>query len=342
MAYFNEKLVSTQDVQFVTTDSMLVPVGTEAQKVLTGNGRFRYNSDTLQFEGYSNGAWGAVGGSTEKAINQGTHGFAVGTPLYFDTTYQAADNDTLAKSHVVGIVKTVIDADNFILITEGYMGGFTGLTANVQYFLSDTAGTATATKPTSLSNYDVELYYSISTTEAYVKIGKPVLNETNWVDNTTTETIAGVKTFSSAPIVTDVATGIQLNGGTTAQRSGSPVQGTIRTNTDLDIVESYQGGQWVQCSKIKATITSINGTDTLFTPPTGVIAYWGVVYCNLGTFNELWTISAISNGGLWAISSSTLGDAISNMVIDIDISSGSLELTSNGTSGTATCILDIL
>ena len=45
------------------TDAMHVPVGTTAQRPTGANGYFRYNSDDEQFEGYADGAWGAIAGS---------------------------------------------------------------------------------------------------------------------------------------------------------------------------------------------------------------------------------------------------------------------------------------
>ena len=46
------------------TDAIHVPVGTTAQRPTGANGYFRYNSDDQQFEGYANGAWGAIAGSS--------------------------------------------------------------------------------------------------------------------------------------------------------------------------------------------------------------------------------------------------------------------------------------
>jgi len=45
------------------TDAIHVPVGTTAQRPTGANGYFRYNSEDQQFEGYANGAWGAIAGS---------------------------------------------------------------------------------------------------------------------------------------------------------------------------------------------------------------------------------------------------------------------------------------
>ena len=45
------------------TDAFFVPKGTTAQRPTGVDGYFRYNTDDAQFEGYADGAWGAIAGS---------------------------------------------------------------------------------------------------------------------------------------------------------------------------------------------------------------------------------------------------------------------------------------
>jgi hypothetical protein len=44
------------------TDSVTVPKGTTAQRGTGVDGKFRFNTTTNSFEGYSNSAWGSIGG----------------------------------------------------------------------------------------------------------------------------------------------------------------------------------------------------------------------------------------------------------------------------------------
>lgn len=44
-------------------DAIFVPSGNTGQRPTGANGLFRYNTETNQFEGYANGAWGAIAGS---------------------------------------------------------------------------------------------------------------------------------------------------------------------------------------------------------------------------------------------------------------------------------------
>ena len=44
------------------TDSVTVPKGTEAQRGAGVSGKFRFNTETNNFEGYNGTAWGSIGG----------------------------------------------------------------------------------------------------------------------------------------------------------------------------------------------------------------------------------------------------------------------------------------
>lgn len=54
----------TGDVVINSTTALRVPVGTEAQRdaYTAANGDIRYSTTNNSFEGYANGAWGAIGG----------------------------------------------------------------------------------------------------------------------------------------------------------------------------------------------------------------------------------------------------------------------------------------
>lgn len=54
----------TGDVVISSTTALRVPVGTEAQRdaYTAANGDIRYSTTNNSFEGYANGAWGAIGG----------------------------------------------------------------------------------------------------------------------------------------------------------------------------------------------------------------------------------------------------------------------------------------
>src|SRR5210317_1627425 len=80
------------------TDAIFVPKGTTAQRPTGVDGYFRYNTDDAQFEGYADGAWGAIaGGGGAVAPPNGTSVEALtlgSTTINEATILQDADSDT--------------------------------------------------------------------------------------------------------------------------------------------------------------------------------------------------------------------------------------------------------
>src|SRR6056300_286466 len=83
------------------TDAMHVPVGTTAQRPTGADGYFRYNSEDAQFEGYADGAWGAIAG--------GGGGSAMETDTF------TGDGSTTAFT----LTSTVANENNLIVFIEG-------------------------------------------------------------------------------------------------------------------------------------------------------------------------------------------------------------------------------
>lgn len=123
-------------------------------------------------------------------IMQSSHGFAVGDVLYVDSSkhYALAQADNFATSNAVGVVKEVVDLNNFILQSQGYNeGSFTvddmGVdipAAAVCYLSSTVAGKVTTTNPVTAGNISRPIYVSeqiASTTgqnAGYVLIQRPL------------------------------------------------------------------------------------------------------------------------------------------------------------------------
>lgn len=64
-------------LHITATDAIFLPAGNTAQRPTGANGMFRYNNELDKFEGFSAGAWGAVGGSGGYYKgNEGTAGIA--------------------------------------------------------------------------------------------------------------------------------------------------------------------------------------------------------------------------------------------------------------------------
>ena len=77
------------------TGSIKVPSGTTAQRDATpANGMFRYNSEDAQFEGYADGAWGAIAGGGSGSFS--TDIFAGdGSTVNFTVTSSVSDENNL-------------------------------------------------------------------------------------------------------------------------------------------------------------------------------------------------------------------------------------------------------
>lgn len=119
--------------------------------------------------------------------------------------------------------------------------------------------------------------------------GSNVPRRSEVVGSTGDETIAGIKTFSSAPVVPAGATGSQAprvsevvgitsatgsakgTSGTTAQRDASPVAGYDRFNSTLGTKEFGNGTEWVQVKRqASAVVATTSGTSHVIT---GIPAY---------------------------------------------------------------------
>ena len=79
-----------------STDAMLVPVGTTAQRPTAAEGLFRYNSDDDKFEGYTAAGWGAIagsgGGSSSTFLKQELTGNGSTTAFTLNASVTSEDN----------------------------------------------------------------------------------------------------------------------------------------------------------------------------------------------------------------------------------------------------------
>lgn len=107
--------------------------------------------------------------ASSTTVTQTAHGFAVGDVVKFNTNYAKAKADTPANAEVVGIVKSVTNANTFVVTPNGFITGLSGLTAGEVYFLSDTtAGQFTATEPTTIGHVRRPVLLADSTTSGWV------------------------------------------------------------------------------------------------------------------------------------------------------------------------------
>ena len=77
------------------TGALQTPVGTTEQRPTAANGLFRYNSDDAQFEGYADGAWGAIAGGGGGSAMETNNFTGDGTTTAFTLSSNVANEDNL-------------------------------------------------------------------------------------------------------------------------------------------------------------------------------------------------------------------------------------------------------
>lgn len=82
-----------------------------------------------------------------------------------------ADASAESTSRVIGFAQgAAADTTQVQVISEGVLGGFTGLTPGARYFLSETAGAITSTAPSTDESAIVQVGYAKSATELHIHI----------------------------------------------------------------------------------------------------------------------------------------------------------------------------
>ena len=95
------------------TSSLTIPSGTTAQR--DGSpavGMFRHNSTLNQFEGYNNGAWGAIGGGAG-ATGGGTD------EVFFESDQAVTTNYTLSSGKHAHTVSPTINSGVTVIVPSG-------------------------------------------------------------------------------------------------------------------------------------------------------------------------------------------------------------------------------
>jgi hypothetical protein len=129
---------STGTITVDTTGSLVLPVGTTAQRPSSlAQGMIRYNTDDSTFEGYDGGNWGSLGGV--KDVDGDT----------YITAEQASDDDTL-RFYTAGTERMSVNSTGQVKVeTELALDGVqvmataTGTTAAVTQSAIDTFAVAT-------------------------------------------------------------------------------------------------------------------------------------------------------------------------------------------------------
>ncbi len=115
-------------------------------------------------------------------VNQPGHGFVDPTDIgkfvrvSAANTYIFGQADTLTKSKTSGAIIDIIDADNFVLQTEGITNVYSGLTGGQEYWLSATTpGEWTAVEPSAVGQVSKPVLRAVNASTAYIIEQRPML-----------------------------------------------------------------------------------------------------------------------------------------------------------------------
>ena len=212
------------------TQSLLIPVGSNAQRPTAATGQMRYNTDLGRFEGYNGTVWTQLGGISD--IDQNTYILPESAPNANDNlmTFVAGGVSVATLSSTTFTVNQV-DVDNIRL--------------------SGNAITAT--------NSDGDIVLSPN------GVGAVVIDNLRFSGNSITNSVAGAITDFAVTgdgyIRIPGTNGLVIPSGDSANRPPSVETGLMRHNSDLQLVEIWDGFSWVSTAGAAAGITASTATD---------------------------------------------------------------------------------
>ncbi len=126
----------------------------------------RLGSNTYQLDQQNAGGTPAV----TRIISQTAHGLSIGNVIrYSGAGFVKAQANAVANAESFAIVTSVIDANNFVLTTSGYVTTLSGLTAGTLYYLSPTtSGAMTSVEPTTAGQVSKPIFVADNSTSGYL------------------------------------------------------------------------------------------------------------------------------------------------------------------------------
>lgn len=185
--------------------------------------------------------------TTGEAINGSTTPQVVCIKASDGLLYKADANDS-TLTMAVGFVNTnALITTTPTLVTSGFISGFTGLTQNATYYVSDTAGTVSTTQSTTCA---IPVGKAVSTTTLQIALGKRVAT-------------GSITHGSAAPGTQDVTTTIgfrptKITLGVSADITGSTSTGSTRATLVYMGTTQISKGAFNEDDHVAADITQIN------------------------------------------------------------------------------------
>ena len=322
------------------TDSIKVPAGTTGQRNGSpANGMFRYNNTNEEFEGYQNGAWGAIAGGGAAAMETSNH---------------TGDGSERAFS----ISTNVVNEDNLVIFIDGVYQNKATFVASGTTVTFDTAPANTrkiviyhVRSAVAGSSIVQDNFTGNGSTTAYTLSINPTseLNTQVFIDGVyqskTTYAVSGTTlTFDAAPVNTTAIEVIIMS------------QTAVNVPTSNSITTSMIQDSNITTSKIlNANVTTAKIADDAITSAkldtnisvAGTLASTGVLTANAGVVVDNFTL----DGTTLALSSGDLTlDVAGDIILDADggdilfkdagsligflsMASSNLNLTNNASDG---------
>jgi len=272
---------------------------------VASDGDVYYDTDTAEFYGYVLGTWTAFGGGgggssgVTKTITQVTHGFIVGDIVRLDSSgdYVKAQADSSVDAESIGMVKTVVDADVFILQMIGYISGLPGgLVDGDVYFLSDTLpGQMTNVEPTTNGYVSKPVFIADTATSGWI------LQMRGYVINLAEDgpvTPPGVVVID----VTQVAHGFIV--GDVVKISASDTYAKAQANT---VANARAAGMVIEVIDVDNFKLQQSGFTTALSGLTPAAQYW---------------LSPSTAGAITTVEPSSVGQATKPMLLALNATSG--------------------
>lgn len=223
----------TGSVVVNSTQSLVIPVGTTAERPATGtetNGMIRYNTTLGQYEGWNGTYWLKLSGVQD--LDGNTYIKAEATPGANDNTlYFYADNNLM------------VTIDSTKLFAERLQTNNLDIQNN--------------TITTLLSNSDIVL---TTPGTGGVKIGNLQIR-----NNTITNTVSGAVTefteSGTGYVKFSGTNGLVIPSGDNSTRPNYAITGMTRFNTELGIMEVWNGLTWVNVAGTSSGVTYSEATD---------------------------------------------------------------------------------
>ena len=356
------------------TDAIQVPAGTTAQRPTAANGMLRYNSEDAQFEGYADGAWGAIagsGGGSGEIVKQtfsGTGSQATFTlsdtisdidniSVYVSGVYQYPSNYTVNGANITFVAGSIpaLGTNNVHVVHTTTVATITEVGS---VFVDQFTGTGTATQfsplgttPTSENNTDVYIDGVYQQKNAYSIAGTQITftaapDAGAYIEVKTTGTIApaavnAVTTtlVSDAFTATADQTSFTLTNGTPSAKELTMVfvQGVYQAKANYNLLTSPTRIVLTEGAEVGETVEviSVSGANLTTSPVASVNGQTGAVTFDIYTAPTVYVI----NTNTTAVANSVYV-LTANLTLTLPASpSAGDSIKISNRSGVATCVL---